>query len=42
MRKPLEWAQSSAHWYVEHLGIEWLRDAWRQHPVRDYGKGWDE
>lgn len=40
--KPLEWAQSSAHWYVEHLGIEWLRDAWRQHPVRDYGKGWDE
>lgn len=39
--KPLEWACSSAHWYLEHEGIEWLRDAWREYPLKDYGQGWD-
>jgi len=41
VQKPLDWACSSAHWYLEHFGIEWLRDLWREYPVRDYGKGWD-
>jgi putative transposase len=41
VRKPLEWACSSVHWYLEHYGFEWLRDTWRGYPVRDYGKGWD-
>jgi REP-associated tyrosine transposase len=39
--KPLEWPCSSVHWYAEHEGIEWLRDAWREFPVKDYGQGWD-
>ena len=39
--KPLDWACSSVHWYLEHFGIEWLRDLWREYPVRNYGKGWD-
>ena len=39
--KPLEWLCSSVHWYLEHEGIEWLRDAWREYPVKDYGQGWD-
>ena len=39
--KPLDWACSSAHWYLGHFGTEWLRDLWRTHPVRNYGKGWD-
>jgi len=41
VRTPLEWACSSVHWYLEHFGIEWLREAWHTCPVRDYGKGWD-
>ncbi len=41
VKKALDWNCSSAHWYAEHLGLEWLRDVWRTHPVRDYGKGWD-
>jgi len=41
VEKPLDWTCSSVHWYLEHFGIEWLRDSWRQHPIRDYGKGWD-
>lgn len=40
-QKPLCWACSSVHWYLEAFGIEWLRDLWRTYPVRDYGKGWD-
>jgi len=39
--KPLNWACSSVHWYLEHFGIEWLRDLWREYPIRNYGKGWD-
>jgi putative transposase len=39
--KALDWSCSSAHWYVEHLGIDWLCDVWSKYPVRDYGKGWD-
>ncbi len=41
VQKPLEWECSSAHWYLEHYSIDWLRDVWRKYPVRDYGKGWD-
>ena len=40
-RDPLAWPSSSAHWYLEHLGVEWLLDCWHEYPVRDYGKGWD-
>jgi putative transposase len=39
--EPLQWLCSSVHWYLEHEGIEWLRDAWRSYPLKDYGKGWD-
>lgn len=39
--RPLDWTCTSAHWYLEHFGIEWLRDLWRSYPVRNYGKGWD-
>ena len=41
VEKPLDWVCSSLHWYKKHFGIEWLRDLWREYPVRDYGKGWD-
>jgi putative transposase len=36
-----EWLVSSVHWYAEHKGLEWLGEIWREHPLRDYGKGWD-
>jgi len=39
---PYDWTWSSVHWYLEHEGREWLRDAWVRYPVRDYGKGWDD
>lgn len=38
---PYEWAWSSVHWYREHYGRGWLRDVWRDHPLREYGKSWD-
>ena len=41
VQSPYEWAESSVHWYLENWGREWLRDSWRNYPVRDYGKGWD-
>ncbi len=37
-----EWAWSSLALYVEEVGRERLAEWWRQYPVRDYGKGWDE
>jgi putative transposase len=42
VESPYDWAWSSVHWHLEHKGREWLRDAWRQYPVRDYGKVWDD
>ena len=39
--KPMQWECSSVSWYSEHFGIEWLRHAWTEYAVRDYGKGWD-
>lgn len=38
---PYDWSWSSVHWYLQHHSREWLRDVWREYPVRDYGKGWD-
>jgi putative transposase len=39
---PYEWEESSVHWYLEHLGREWLRDLWTSYPMRNYGRGWDD
>ncbi|MBC7233916.1 MAG: transposase [Chloroflexi bacterium] len=39
---PYDWAESSIHWYAEYYGREWLHDLWVSHPIRDYGRGWDE
>jgi len=40
-KSPYDWAESSVHWYLEHFGREWLRNAWTDYPVRDYGRGWE-
>ena len=42
VRSPYEWQESSVHWYLASHGRQWLRDVWREHPVRDYGKEWDD
>ncbi len=39
---PYDWEDSSVHWYLEHYGREWLRDLWKQYPLKSYGEGWDE
>lgn len=41
-RSVYDWPKSSVHWYLTHFGREWLRDAWRECPLRDYGRGWDD
>ena len=40
-KRPYDWMESSVHWYLAHQGREWLRDLWRQYPVREYGEKWD-
>ncbi len=39
---PYDWRESSVHWYLAHFGRQWLRDAWIEYPVLDYGKDWDD
>ncbi len=39
---PYDWPHSSIHWYLQHMGRDWLRDLWIRYPVRDYGRGWDD
>ena len=36
-----EWPFSSAPWYLDTVGREWLVRAWREYPLRDYGAKWD-
>ncbi len=37
-----DWAWSSFSLYLEAVGRECLAEWWRQYPVGEYGKGWDE
>ena len=37
-----EWPFSSAREYLERLGREAAMRAWREYPILDYGKGWDD
>jgi putative transposase len=36
-----DWPFSSAHWYLEMKGHDWLLENWRDYPVLDYGNDWD-
>jgi putative transposase len=40
-RSVYDWPASSVHWYLEHCGREWLRNTWRECPLREYGRDWD-
>lgn len=42
VQSPYDWQWSSVYWYKEQNGRDWLRDIWREYPVRDFGKGWDD
>lgn len=37
-----EWPFSSAHQYLAEVGEDFARQMWRQYPILDYGKGWDD
>jgi putative transposase len=37
-----DWAWSSLQLYLDVVGRERLAEWWRQYPVGEYGKGWDE
>jgi putative transposase len=37
-----DWPFSSVHDYLETKGRDWLVDVWREYPLLDYGKKWDE
>lgn len=39
---PYEWPWSSLHNYLTHNGREWLRKTWKDFPLGDFGKGWDD
>ena len=41
-KSPYDWSESSVHWYFDSYGRQWLRDAWVQYPVLDYGQDWDD
>ena len=37
-----DWHWSSATEYLAQMGLDEAKRIWRQYPVRDYGKAWDE
>ena len=37
-----DWRWSSAAEYLAQTGVEEARRIWQEHPLRDYGDGWDE
>lgn len=37
-----EWPVSSAREYLERVGREAAVRAWKEYPILDYGKGWDD
>jgi len=37
-----EWPFSSAKEYLETMGREFAEQTWKEYPLLDYGKGWDD
>jgi putative transposase len=37
-----DWPFSSAQEYLEQMGREFAAKTWREYPILDYGKGWDD
>ena len=37
-----DWACSGIHLWAEEYGLNYLRTLWKEYPVLDYGKGWDD
>lgn len=37
-----DWPYSSVHQYLERTGRDEALRVWRQYPILDYGKGWDD
>ncbi|MFZ2657595.1 MAG: transposase [Victivallales bacterium] len=41
VKKADQWSCSSIHDYLDNFGREKLIEIWNNHPLDDYGKGWD-
>ena len=37
-----DWPYSNANDYLQHVGEEEAARRWRDYPINDYGKGWDD
>jgi len=37
-----DWPFSSAREYLEEMGKSRAEELWREYPILDYGKGWDD
>ncbi len=42
VKKWQEWPFSSAMEFLEKVGKEKAAEIWREYPIKDYGKGWDD
>lgn len=42
VKKWQDWPYSSADDFIAKMGKEKTREIWKEYPVRDYGKGWDD
>lgn len=42
VNSPYDWPWVSLENYVQHIGRNWLRQQWREHPPGDFGAGWDD
>lgn len=40
--EPMEWMESSIHWYTQYFGVSHLKQWEMEYPIGDYGKGWDD
>ena len=42
VKKWVDWAYSSYHWYLENKGRDWLVELWQEYPLLNYGDKWDD
>ena len=42
VKRSTEWPWISAHEYLEERSREWMAHVWKEYPVKDYGRGWDD
>jgi putative transposase len=42
VQRSRDWRWSSLQYYMDHVGMDWLKSTWKRYPVSEFEEGWDK